>query len=210
MGSGAQGAWGACTDRGPAQPAQHAGAARRRVAPSRPQWAPAPPLLQRSGEQLCCANTPRTAGLEPSRANPRGRPPQHLGPPPPHTHAPERPSISTSSWLSTRAAAASPPAGAPPPAPRRQATESISSKKMRQGAACLRAVRCRVERRPMVPRRGASCSAWPACLTGCAGAIWECLGAARQRVQTGGQAAVGHTRRPLRDAPPQPALTSPS
>ena len=48
------------------------------------------------------------------------------------------PSSSTSSWFSTRAAAASPAAAPPPPPPRRAATESISSKKTRQGAACLR------------------------------------------------------------------------
>lgn len=72
----------------------------------------------------CCGRPTRSPAIQSAcpQLGPRDRPP-------------DTPSISSSSWLSTRAAAAS----ALPPAPRRQAIESISSKKIRQGAACLRA-----------------------------------------------------------------------
>lgn len=63
-----------------------------------------------------------------------GRPHPQAGTPPP-LHPPASPSISTSSWLSTLAAVASP--AAPPAPPLLPAIESTSSKKMRQGEACL-------------------------------------------------------------------------
>lgn len=72
---------------------------------------------------------------------------------------PVRPSISTSSWFSTRAAAAS-----PPPlllALRRPPTESNSSKNSRQGAACLQAWASRGQACGCLPTSCASLLAAP-------------------------------------------------